>query len=240
MYKIGILIPTTTAKRDWKNYKETTLFQVFLNSFVQTYCNQYTYIIYLIVDDDDKIFGHNSTQNEIKSIMHKFKNISVKFISSKNITKGWVTKMWNRIFQLAYDENCDYFFQCGDDILLQSKKWVTNSINELKKHNNIGLSGPLDIGRIQLGGPNCEPGGSRFIQTQAFVSRKHMELFGYFFPEEIKNWYCDDWITKVYYPKYFYKINNTLMNIGGPPRYDVVEQCPWEELIKRDKQKLPK
>ena len=238
MYKIGILIPTTSVKRNWKGLSETTLYNIFLRSFTETYCSQYKYIIYLIIDDDDAIFGRTKTQGEIIKIVSKFKNISVQFISSKNITKGWVTKMWNRAFKTAYDDKCDYFYQCGDDILLQSKKWVTNSINKLKKHDNIGLTGPLDIGRIQVGGQDSAPGGNRFIQTQSFVSRKHMELFGYFFPEEIKNWYCDDWITNIYYPKYYYQIENTVLNIGGPPRYEVVNECPWEKLVEEGRKKL--
>lgn len=238
MYKIGLLIPTTSVKRNWKGLSETTLYSIFLRSFTETYCSQYKYIIYLIIDDDDAIFGRTKTQDEITKIVSKFKNISVQFVSSKNIAKGWVTKMWNKAFKIAYDDKCDYFYQCGDDILLQSKKWVTNSINKLKKHNDIGLSGPLDIGRIQVGGQDSAPGGNRFIQTQSFVSRKHMELFGYFFPEEIKNWYCDDWITNLYYPKYYYQIENTVLNIGGPPRYEVVNECPWEKLVEEGRKKL--
>ena len=239
MYKIGILIPTTSKNRDWKSFHETTLFTILFNTFVNTYCNQYEYIFYLIVDDDDKIFGVKSVQQDIQSVMHRFKNIHIKFISSENIPKGWVTKMWNRAFQIAYNEKCDYFFQCGDDIFLKSKNWVSNSICELKKNDDIGLTGPIDIRRIELGGESAAPGGYRFIQTQAFVSRKHMDLFGYFFPEEIKNWFCDNWITQVYYPKYFYKIEQTLANVGGEPRYEVEENPPWQELIERDKKKLP-
>ena len=233
-----MLIPTTSVKRNWKGLSETTLYNIFLRSFTETYCSQYKYIIYLIIDDDDAIFGRTKTQGEIIKIVSKFKNISVQFVSSKNITKGWVTKMWNKAFKIAYDDKCDYFYQCGDDILLQSKKWVTNSIDKLKKHNNIGLTGPLDIGRIQVGGQDSAPGGNRFIQTQSFVSRKHREIFGYFFPEEIKNWYCDDWITNLYYPKYYYQIENTVLNIGGPPRYEVVNECPWEKLVEEGRNKL--
>ena len=55
MYKIGILIPTTSAKRDWNTFEDTTFFSVFLHSFTHTYCNEYEYVIYLVIDDDDKI-----------------------------------------------------------------------------------------------------------------------------------------------------------------------------------------
>ena len=33
-YKIGILIPTTTHMRSWNTFNETTLYNVFLKSFI--------------------------------------------------------------------------------------------------------------------------------------------------------------------------------------------------------------
>ena len=32
--------------------------------------------------------------------------------------------MWNHLFHNAYEDNCDYFFQCGDDIMFTTKNWV--------------------------------------------------------------------------------------------------------------------
>jgi hypothetical protein len=40
--------------------------------------------------------------------------------------------------------------------------------------------------------------GKPFVIENAFVSRKHLNIFGYFFHPSIKNWYCDDWITEIY------------------------------------------
>ena len=31
--------------------------------------------------------------------------------------------MWNILFKKAYNDNCDYFYQCGDDILFKTKGW---------------------------------------------------------------------------------------------------------------------
>ncbi len=42
----------------------------------------------------------------------------------KNIKKGHLTAMWNRLFKKAYQEGCDYFYQCGDDIQFLDKGWV--------------------------------------------------------------------------------------------------------------------
>ena len=61
MYKIGVLIPTTSAKRNWKQFNETTLNNIFLCSFIDTYCNQYTYTIYLVIDENDPIFSTQET-----------------------------------------------------------------------------------------------------------------------------------------------------------------------------------
>ena len=48
-----------------------------------------------------------------------------------------------------------------------------------------------------------------------------MDIFGFYFPEEIKNWYCDDWITYVYLSKNkFWKIKKRILNKGGSPRYN--------------------
>ena len=50
-----------------------------------------------------------------------------------------------------------------------------------------------------------------------------MELFGYYLPEEIINWFCDDWINEVYKATgHLFVLNDHLCgNMGGPPRYDV-------------------
>ena len=123
-----------------------------------------------------------------------------------NVKKGHLTKMWNILYQQAYDEGCDYFFQCGDDIFFATNKWVNDCIQCLKKHNDIGLTGPINN--------NCR------ILTQAFVSRKHMDIFGWFFPEEIFNWCCDDWYNWVYKPNHFFPLKNHFCsNQGGEPRY---------------------
>ena len=235
---IGILIPTTSFKRKWTTFKDTIFYQIYLQSFLKTYCSNYSYVFYLIVDDDDKVFSDSIIQTEIIKYVNQNKNLSLKFISTNGIPKGWVTKMWNRAFLQAYKDGCQYFFQCGDDIMFETKGWVHQSVEALKKHNNVGLTGPIDNGRFVNGNPIFMPGGARFIHTQAFVSRKHMEIFGTFFPEQIKNWFCDDWITKVYYPNHFYILKCYLKNVGGEPRYNVETNCPWEILVSQGKEKL--
>lgn len=231
-YKIGILIPSTSRGRKWNSILESYLYTHLIKSFLDTYDDEHEYIIYSVVDDDDPIYSNFEETSKLKKFLSTKKNIDIKFLSSKGIPKGHVTLMWNRAFKRAYDENCHYFFQCGDDIKFMNKHWVNLSIQLLKKNNNIGLTGPLDYMRWKSN-LNSRPGGTRFIQTQSFVSRKHMNLFKYYFPPEIKNWYCDDWMTNVYYPEHYYYIENFIINDGGPPRYQVIGGLSKDDPIRR-------
>ena len=209
---IGFLIPTTSKNRKWKNLEESYLIKYFLRSLIKSVNFKQTYRIYLVIDSDDNFFCEENFE-DICIVL----NIKIIKIINKSVRKGHLTKLWNIAFKKAYNDYCDYFFQCGDDIEFLTKDWIDDSIKILNENNEIGLTGPLDLGRLNIDYEH-RPGGKRFIQTQTFVSRKHMEIFGFFFPEEIKNWYCDDWITKIYYPNYFYKLEHFHFNKGGEPR----------------------
>ena len=225
--KIALLILATSKKRDmWKSIKDSYLFNYTLKSFLLTKSNNYKYIIYIGIDKDDRIFSKESEQNEVIKFSKVFDNIEFKFITMDNIQKGYVTLMWNKLFKEAYNYGCEYFYQCGDDIEFKTKNWIDDCVKKLESNNYIGLTGPIN--------------NNNRILTQAFVSRKHMEIFGWFFPKEIKNWFCDDWITKIYYPEHFYLINHQLRNIGGVPRYNIVSQSNWKDLVKRDREILTK
>jgi len=190
--KVGIIIPVTSRKTNWKTIQETYLFTHFSTSFNNTKCDQYEYIIYIGYDENDLIFDNDENINIIKKKI----NATVNFIKFNNIPKGYLTKMWNNLFDIAYNDNCDYFYQCGDDIYFLHKGWTSMSIKMLLKNDNIGITGPININ------------GKQSILTQIFLSRFHKKVFGYFFPEEIKNTFCDDWINFVYKNNRTYKLNN--------------------------------
>ena len=207
--KIGILIPSTSKGRDWRSYKETYLYELTLKTFLITYDKEHSYVFYIGVDKNDRIYDNEKEVNQFKRFISIMKNVEIEFMYMDGIEKGHLTIMWNRLFKKAYDDNCDYFFQCGDDIDFKTKGWVNACIETLKKSNGIGMVGPMN--------------NNAFILTQSFVSRKHMELFGFYFPEEIINWYCDDWINEVYKAiGHLYMLHDyTCDNLGGLPRYDI-------------------
>jgi hypothetical protein len=212
MYKLGLLVPTTSTKRDWANIKESYLYEITIKTYLLTRDPTVESIIYIGIDKGDKLFDNKSNQDYLNRFSKVFSDVKFKFIVFENIKNGHLTKMWNQLFTEAYNDGCDYFFQCGYDISFKTVGWVNKSIETLNKNNNIGLTGPLN-------------NNSRIL-TQAFVSRKHMDIFGYFFPEEIINWCCDDWYNTVYQPNYFFPLLEHLcINIGGPPRY-VIDNDP--------------
>ena len=214
MHQVAFLIPTTSKQRlEWTCLKDTYLYRSiksFLHCLLANDENQYTF--YIGYDDSDRIFSVKKEQDMLKRIGKVFQNVKIEFHSMSGIPKGHLTKMWNRLFRIAYDNKCDYFYQCGDDIEYITKGWLQPTIAALEVAQGIGVSGPIN--------------NNNRILTQAMVSRKHMEIFGFFFPDSIINWCCDDWYNWVYQPNHFYPIQQHFCsNIGGQPRY-VIDNNP--------------
>jgi hypothetical protein len=213
--KIGILIPCTSKGRDWTTMRDTYFFHLTLKTFIATLSPCHTYIFYIGYDVQDPIFS-KTEEHQYLSIFKTF--VSFRFIEMKD-PPGYLTKMWNHLFRVAYQEGCDYFFQCGDDIFFKTRGWIDDSIQVLQQHDNIGLTGPDNQnGRIL---------------TQSFVSRKHMDIFGAYFPETIINWGCDDWYNWVYEGHVYPLKHHVCTNEGGKPRYVINHDETFEDDFKR-------
>jgi len=210
MVKIGILIPSTSNGRAWKTFQESYLYQYTLKSFLLTYDKEHKYVFYIGIDRGDRIYDNPEIISQLQRFLTIAPTTQIKFLYMDGIAKGHLTKMWNVLFKKAHGDRCDYFYQCGDDIKFRTKGWVNDCIATLEsKPDLVGMTGPI----------NNNP----LILTQSFVSRKHMELFGYYFPEEIVNWYCDDWINEVYkgLNAFFPLTSHFCENLGGLPRYHI-------------------
>ena len=223
--KIALIIPSTSKGRDqWKNIKDSYLYNYTVKSFLLTQDKEHEYCFYVGFDEDDRIYANKTEQDIIHNFSRVFQNITFKFIPM-NVKKGFLTKMWNILFKEAYDDGYDYFYQTGDDINFRTKGWVNASINILQKNNDVGLSGPIN--------------NNNRILTQAMVSRKHMDIFGFFFPEQIINWCCDDWYNWVYQPLHFYPIStHYCSNNGGQPRYVINDDNSFRSDMNEKLKKL--
>ncbi len=213
---IGILIPCTSKGRDgWTDIKSTYLYNMTVKTLLMTQNDCYDYTVCVGYDTGDRIFSDPAAHAEISRLSAVFKSLRFQFIEMKDVTKGHVTVMWNILFRRAYDAGCDYFYQCGDDIVFHTKGWTRDCIVALESHDGYGLVGPIN--------------NNNHILTQAFVSRRHMEVFGFFFPEEIINWCCDDWYNEVYAPTHLFPLrSHYCSNNGGPPRYTINNDPTYE------------
>lgn len=212
-HKIAILIP---IKNNCKKLEDTFLFNTYLPSFQKTMSRELKYTFYIGLDEGDMMLEYNNKVRIIKIIEEM--NCKCKIIKfDSTIQKGHVTKMWNILFNIAYNEDNDYFYQCGDDIELITKDWAIDFINKLKKHKDFGVVGPKSVN------------GHQQILTQTFVSKKHFKIFNFYFPNAIKNWFCDNWISTVYRINnlFFMLTNHRIKNKGGKPRYNVITNSLW-------------
>lgn len=226
--KIALLIPSTSRGRDWQSIKETYLFNYTIKTLEITYDKEHEYRFYIGIDRGDSVYDKKEVQQYLDRFVSVIQNTSIEFVYMDGITKGYLTVMWNRLFAKAYGDGFDYFFQCGDDISFETPGWVNACIETLQKLDDIGMTGPLN--------------NNARILTQSFVSRRHMEVFGYYFPEEIINWCCDDWINEVYLrtERFFPIQTHSCINLGGRPRYDINNDAGFKTRFLKSLDKLRK
>lgn len=225
--KIALLIPCTSNNRsEWNNINDTYLYNLTLKTFLLTMNKEHEYVFYIGYDESDRIFSNKKEQDVLHNINKAFNNINFIFVKL-NVEKGYLTKMWNILFKQAHSDNCEYFYQCGDDIHFHTKGWVNDCITILKSHKNIGISGPIN--------------NNQRILTQAMFCRTHMDIFGFLFPESIKNWCCDDWYNWTYQPNYFFPMTNHFCsNNGGQPRYVINNDINFKNNFNQNTEYLRK
>ena len=235
MTNVALLVATTSNR--YKNVDDLPLFKIFLPSFLKSINTNYTYIIYIGYDNGDPLYDIKNSEVTNKIINQiADHNVKLKYHNYENNVKS-PCLIWNNLYKQAYMDGCDYFYQLGDDILFISNGWTDIFIDALKNSSvgtDIGVVGGWDINICK---------GLPIRLTQAFVSRKHYEIFGYLYPEVFKNWFSDDWITYVY-QKYNLTIckHITLKNSGGHERYVVDHSAEhiFKEEIKRGEEKIEK
>jgi hypothetical protein len=146
----------------------------------------YKYQIYVGIDDDDVFFLRYA--DELRG-----RGFRVRVVSGCQHAPA---RVWNELFKSAVPDGHEYFFQIGDDVILQSRKWTERFIEVLQSHGNKGVVGPCYPANFW----GRKRGGGEMVIENAFVHRSHYDIFGTFFHPDITNWHCDDWITRVYEP----------------------------------------
>ena len=224
---IAFLIPTTSKGKEWKKISDSFLSSILISSLNE---QQFEVTLFLGVDVDDAFYNDTEVLSDLVQELKK-KNLKLNITHFEGVKKGHLTQMWNVLFDKALeDESIDYFFQCGDDLFFHTQGWLNEAVMKLKSNNDIGACGPVDITNPKL-------------LTNVLVSRKHKELLSYFFPPEILNWHCDDWVNHVYGLRgHLFRLDGCYIeNKGGKERYTPLEDkdLNYFDYVERDIEKIP-
>ena len=214
MIAIAFLIPVKTDKLD----EESKIYNLVNNFFRNLHVN-YKYNFYIGFNHADPCLAN-------RDIFNKFvcSNLSVNVIEfPASIQPGHLTAMWNLLAKGSFKHNT-FFYQLGDDIEFDTYDFFDRYISTLCKTNGLGVTGFLT------------KNGNTQILTQSFVSRLHLIIFGFYFPTEIRNWYCDNWISEVYkYFSLYFPLEQRILNSSevGNERYRIcLDQDGYNSSLK--------
>ena len=217
--RIAVLIPVCSRNQPWKTYEDSFLYRAALPSLFHTQSDAHEYTYYIGIDDDDDFFLENA---------HRIPGIHVLLRNCQHAP----AQAWNRLFERAIQDGHDYYFQMADDVVIETPGWTERFIEALQENGNRGVVGPCHPenyhGRLAR--------GQQYCLENAFVHKTHWDRFGFFYPPEIKNWYCDDWITQVYSGTLSLMMEDIIVrNLSirtAQQRYEVSVPL-WKELIQQ-------
>jgi hypothetical protein len=191
MSEIAILIPVCSRNQNYQTLKDTTLYKKALPSLKGSKENKYNYTLFIGIDDDDTFYI--SVMDDLKILVEE-NGFQLKILILTGCKNAPATA-WNCLAKEAYsNDKYEYFFQVGDDVELISKNWTSRFIEKLKQNNNLGVVGPINIPNYNQRFKN----NTKYVIENTFVHRTHLDIFQYYFHPNIKNWFCDDWITDIY------------------------------------------
>lgn len=217
MINIGIIVPVCSRHQNYQSIEDIDFLKYLYPSIEKTKEKEFNYVYFIGYDDDDIFFKQYS--KELSELGFNIYELS----GCQNAP----SKAWNLLAEKAfnYKETMDYFFQVGDDVIMETKGWTSHFIKKLED-KKIGVVGPCNL-RNHLGRMRNK---DKFVIENSFVHRTHFQIFGYYFYPQIMNWYCDDWITRLYedyYSEIFvdYTCINKSLDLQVGNRYKVI-MCP--------------
>ena len=119
---------------------------------------------------------------------------------------------FNFMMAAAAEDGADYLYRVNDDTQFATA-WLGEAVRTLRSFAppNVGVVGPV-----------CNEGNTN-IMTHDLVHRTHLQIFDFYYPPILSDWWMDDWISKVYGPRRTRKgpwLVRHMVQIHGT-RYDV-------------------
>lgn len=137
-------------------------------------------------DTNDKLYDNSDLTAQLQKLLSEFKEENLKIYLVRIVRLGSVSMIWNILYELAMSRGARYFFQVNDDLRFHTCDWPSRFKTSIDSRNGHGVVGPADA---KFG---CQ------LMTQNFVGRGHYETFGFLFPPDIRNWWCDNWLNRMY------------------------------------------
>lgn len=229
--RIAFLVPSKSGPLDApdKMHLLQTFFKSMLNSISADEWLHYQYVIYVGYDEDDPVLDQRRPDllKAIDRMRGEAHRRDVLFKFHRLPAAKCVTLLWNLLFLDAIVDGNDYFYQVNDDVALLDAGWTSKFVAKLQNSDGFGVTGPND----QLW--NCR------LLTQSFVSRRHWEIFGWYYPIVIKDWYSDNWISEVYGSDHTYCVQDAAIRNGATStRYNICDKPKWREAVEEGKRMI--
>ena len=192
----------------------------FLPAFKKT-MSDVVYQIYIGVDDNDSFFmSHLANLETIGKVV---------ILVNCNHAPAWA---WNRLAEVSYQEGDDYMFQIGDDVILETPMWTEYFISKLQYHRNRGVVGPINPVNAAV------RGGRNLVIENSFVHRSHLDIFGSFFHPSIRNWHCDEWLTRVYAGICSHTFDDVIVHNACIDKRYAIESISIEDQLREGRRRL--
>ena len=180
-----------------------SVFRFFMPSIQETAECGFRYGVFLGYDVGDKYWDNDVTQKNMQTWFEdnvasslRDLNIEIKLhlVSLVNTIKK-PGPVFTAVTRAAYAAGAQFFYRVNDDSEFKSRTWSSAFTTKL-----LSLGKPYGVI-----GPLCTSPGqdhvwaNNKILVHDFTHRLHMEIFNQqYYPEELSDWWMDDWITLVY------------------------------------------
>ena len=191
---------------------------------------KFNIIIYVGFDHGDSVWDKPDIRARLRRKAHEIigkRPIALRLYRLPNTHR--VAMLWSILFVRAMKDGADYFYQVNDDLTLVTHNWLTNFTTTLDSRGGFGVVGPSD----EFNNLRCQ------VMTMSMVTRVHYDIFGTYYPVEMKDWKTDRWLTWVYGKEATNCWKDIVANNGASStRYAYCDFLAWRILVERGQQQI--
>ena len=200
---IAVCFGSTTRGLEAPSPASMSLFRYLLPSVQETAECGFRYGVFIGYDVGDPWWDVEATRaanerwfdREVAAPLRKVNILAdVHFVPATNTIKK-PGPVFTAVTQAAYKAGATYIYRINDDTEFLSTNWSSSFANEL-----LSMGPPYGVlGPVVVNPHGTSDGANNDILTHDFTHRTHMEIFNLrYYPEELVDWWMDDWITFVY------------------------------------------